>query len=466
MQFDLYPVVYYNTSMVERIEQQRQLTPEQPRARERLSDEQMGNLLSAVGNHEAKAITLILMRNGNIYDRGNLYREVLNSQGKNKGWIIDRHGPLQYCSHSLAPIGLVAMEIINPDLSIYGYAITEDGKELGIPLAGLLLDFSERHNIPLNLLFGSTVSNSKEKTTQIEEGEVRFRKRPPLTTLKILYELLTSPNLPIRSVDLQKRIGENASFDVPRLEKLSKLILIQYNAVESNKPYTAYKLSGSIPEGELPIGYAGRIFTKSVFDIFKNHPDDYLTIGDVYNLLPKEQKEGLKSEKSARVRISQALSSLAKHKYVNLEKFGFGKRSEINLTDEQRTILTELLVIIDRFQDQDPEILEEGRKFARKIISSPKRVSNLLIRAKEASAFANRSSRSETYDYILSILDSHPQGLTNKEIQKLFEEEYDKKLSIGGINVLTFALGKQDSLRVEKHGLVKRYFPKIEDAAK
>lgn len=444
---------------------QKPTTSEQPKTREKLSDEQMGNLLAAVGNHEAKAITLILMRNGNIYDRTGLHREVINAQGKNKGWKMDRSGPFQYCSHSLAPIGLVAKETLNSDLSTYGYQITEDGKELGIPLAGLLLDFSERHNISLSELLGSTLSSSsKEKIMQTEKEETDFKKRSPSTTLKIFYELLTSSSLPIREADLGKRIGEKNSFNLTsHLIRLSKLGLIEYKAIEVNKPFSSYKLSPNIPEGKLPIDSKRPTLTLLILNILKEHPNKFFTIREVYNFLPQEQK-GSSKKKNLLGRISNVLSFLRKHDYANIEKFHLGKQSEINVKEEARIVLTEFLEIMYGFQNQDREILEKGRKLARAIIIDPKRVSNLLRRAKEVSSYANRSSIEETQKHILSIIFSNP-GITNREIQKLLERKLGKKLKIGSVNILSSSFIKQGAIKVVRKGNLGRFYSNNKDSS-
>lgn len=436
-------------------------SPEVPRSKEKLSDEEMGNLLSSVGNHEAKAITLILMRGGNIFSRGNLDSVVLNAQGEKKGWRMGKKVPFSYCVLSLAPIGLVAKETLNKDLSTYGYSITEDGKELGIPLAGLLLDFSEKHSVPLNLLFGSTASTSKSKTIQTkEDGDIEFKKRSPSTTLRIIYGLLNSPDLPLRVADLAEGIASM----LPRSShviRLSELGLIQYNTIEVNEPYSGYKLTTAIPKGELPIYKEYRKLTKEVFHVLKNHPDQYLTGEDIYNLLPKEQKEKWKSKKTLSGVISVILSFLAGHKYADVKKFKYMKKSEINVTDEQRIVLAELLEIMDRFQNRDQEILERGRNLAGEIISNPERVSNLLRRAREVSSNAGQSSPEETQGYILYAVSLYP-GITNKEIRGFLEEQYGKKLSVERIGQLSTSLIKQKSIRAGKKGNLIRYYPNNE----
>lgn len=433
-------------------------TLEAPKSKERLSDEEMGNLLASVGNSEAKAITFILMRNENIYDTGSLHAEVLRAQGNNKGWKLARPVPFRYCAKSLAPIGLVAKETFGSDLLTFGYSITDYGKELGIPLAGLLLDFSERHNVPLNLLFGETHSTSESQTIQTEIGEsVDYKKRAPTTTLKILYEVLTSPNPPIRLIGLKDVIGGGLDINL-NLIRLSQLGLIQYNTTEVNKPTTSYKLATSIPEGELPI-YADRtVLTQSVFEVLKNHPDRYLTVEDVYNLMSKKQKERWKFQKPFNT-MSSVLFFLARHRYADIERFSYLNKSEINTTDGQRVVLTELLEIMYSFQNQEKETLERGRKFAEEIISNPKRVSDLLRRAREASSHANQSSFIETQEHIFSIILSNPNGTTNKEIQNLLEKDFEKKLGISEIRGLSSALVKSGVIRVSKEGSLSRFYP-------
>lgn len=96
--------------------------------KERLGDEEMGNLISASGNSEAKAITLGAMRHGIIYTRGDLHKEVLYIQGEKPGWRINHNGPFSYCEASFEPIGLVAREVTTSSgLQKVGYIKTKGG---------------------------------------------------------------------------------------------------------------------------------------------------------------------------------------------------------------------------------------------------------------------------------------------------------------------------------------------------
>ena len=104
--------------------------PEPPKSlegprRERLSDEKMGNLISAVGNQESKAILLGLMSPGHIYTDAGLMNLLNKSQGDRPTWETSMGTGRSYCQQSFVPIGLVAGEVINPDLSTLGYMKTD-----------------------------------------------------------------------------------------------------------------------------------------------------------------------------------------------------------------------------------------------------------------------------------------------------------------------------------------------------
>lgn len=124
----------------------RRKSESQSHSEEQLSDEQLGNLLAAVGNHEAKAVTFLVMRSETTYTAEDIHKAVIEAQGTLPGWRIHHQSAFKYCERSLSPIGLVAKEVVDPNLNTYGYARTEYGERIGVSLAGLLLDFSRKYD--------------------------------------------------------------------------------------------------------------------------------------------------------------------------------------------------------------------------------------------------------------------------------------------------------------------------------
>ena len=127
--------------------------------KERLSDEELGNMLASFGNSEAKALLVIEMILGVIYDRTTVRALMIGAQGENPTWRLGSVTAIEWCERSLDPIGVVAQEITDAASNTYGYMKTAYGDTQCVPLAGSLLDFSKRHpEISLYQLLGSTVS--------------------------------------------------------------------------------------------------------------------------------------------------------------------------------------------------------------------------------------------------------------------------------------------------------------------
>ncbi len=428
--------------------------------REKLSNEQLGNLISAVGNHEGKAITLLLMEHGRIYSVRNLYHEFMGAQGEKIGWRPNPITPFEYCHFSFLPIGLVASWERDPDLKTRGYGITPYGEKEGVPLVGLLLDFSERHpEFSLSQVFGSTSSPSQPKDIQTPEGKANFKKRAPILRLKIFRELVAA-KLPIRESDLANAIGEYAVMIGQHLAQLADLNIIFYESTKKDQPYTFYTLSQERPN-EKPKQYSTLpSLTDKVYNFFLNlSPSTEVNREEIADSLIKANPEMGKLNKQAlEYNISAICSYLAKQHYLEQGKFRQVLQSEITLSDAQKTTLLELVDLIDRFQGQDPDILEEGRRKAMEIINDPQRVFHLLKKAKESSAHANRSSQEESKDYIRSLIEKHPQA-TNTD---LFHLQHRKpRLSRSTIKNITHFLKENNRVAVSG-GKTQQHFTAVD----
>lgn len=439
--------------------------------KERLSDGELGNLLAAIGNHEAKAITLLIMRPGEIYTRWELFKEFLRAQGEVKGWQLTRDVPFGYCEESLSPIGLVAKEALNPDLSTYGYSKTEYGKETGDPIAGLLLDFSLRHpDISLIDLFGHTVSSKGELT--ISPG-LQFKRRAPIARLSIFRALLQAPHLPITETGLLKMIpGPNffknaalTSHLAAYLRPLSEKGILSFRTIDKN-PRSLYRLAALVPEEDPPPyrdpkGYPLRL-TRLVWHTIRDNPEKLWSRGEILRHLTEQntdlarhQRKGLASA------ISVILVQLHKDRYLDNLRL---PQSQITINDTQRGILSELVTLLDKVQNRDKETLETGRKLADRIRVSPGIIATLLRKAKEHSPYAQGQSASETAKNIKIILGKHP-NITVKEITKYLNEDFARNLRITTINdILREHLREQLVYEIDKGTRRFSLAPKVEES--
>ena len=72
-----------------------------------------------------------------------------------------------------------------------------------------------------------------------------------------------------------------------------------------------------------------------------------------------------------------------------------------------------------------------------------------MLKAKEASPFANRMNREETQAYLVSILYENPNSTLN-QIQRFLEENQSKILTTGGISHHMSSLVKEGRITSEK----------------
>lgn len=397
-----------------------QLPQEHLTPKDKLSGEQLGDLLSAFGNHEAKAAILLLMEPGNVYTYRSLHSAFIHAQGRNLGWLMNSAGPLTYCRSSLAPIGLVAREVVNADLSIYGYMITEYGESVGKPLAGLLLDFSRRHpEISLSDLFGGTASKYTTDIDKSNEGDSERKKRSPLIRHKIFFELSTAYNFPVRTVELANSIGEYSTTVGNHLLKIGASGIIDYESVDPHNPFSVYSFTETQPAlSPSPYGSKNKL-TQWVYQTLSNNPTKKFRIKEL-EFLYQDQHSGKIGQG---ILITNVLAHLRRNGYVNIEKFANRELSEINLSHEQREIIVELVQILDSFQNQEPANIQQGLNSANFFRTHPEEIAHLMVKAKDHSRAANKRPREETAEYILSIIGEN-EGITISDVTKILSERF------------------------------------------
>src|SRR3989344_4469669 len=149
--------------------------------RELLPSHETVELIAGAGNHEAKLLTLIyLYKEGtylNRYRMGKGFRDFL---GPAPEWEPNIRMPYGYCAQSFEALGQVVRGRVESHRGYsIAYSISERGIAVGMPLAGMLAEWSLQHpEISLQQVFGPT--HSKGVT------------RAPQHRLNLIMELLTS----------------------------------------------------------------------------------------------------------------------------------------------------------------------------------------------------------------------------------------------------------------------------------
>lgn len=356
---------------------------------EKIGDAELANLISACGNSEAKPITLFAIRNGESYERKDLKTAVTELQGgRGKGWDLGSGTLDSYCSWRMTDVGLVDPDD-GPPIT---YTITQYGQNIGIPLAGLLLDFSLRHNdIFLNKLFGQSHSSSPIVDTVVNNSgdEIESKKRSPAIRLSIFRALVNLNLEDARKQDLMDRLMEKDPHIIQyNLRKLDDAGIINYAYAGRREPIVNVRIDDNCPAVIVPL-ITYKTFSIRVFEALRQfqqlHPGEFLTIDAIVSLLPKEAR--YKKVKSS---VSIVLSHFERLGYIMREGFTRYARTHIDIPPHMKEMIAELLSIIDRFKQLDPEIIEQGNRLADFFGSHPNEVATLMEKAREASDHAHK----------------------------------------------------------------------------
>lgn len=424
--------------------------------KEPLSDEELGNLLAAIGNNEAKALTLLAMKKGSIYTERGLHSSLMELQGDIKGWNLDTKCPFGYCQHSFENIGLVVQGVSDQIRGTWGYIKTEYGAEKGDALAGLLLDFSLRHpDVSLYRIFGATSSKGKQKEFDGTIGKIEFRMRSPLSRIKLFWELVTSSQ-PLTPAMLGVATGVSSENFHKYLQPLRDAGLVHYEYAPQDQKYGRYQVSENAPLVAPPPRKGHPKQTKFVWDLLSKDPNRDWTLSEIvnaYNVYVNAQlKEGEVSEDKNRQYINSTLRHLEREGYVYNPGFS-RERSSIAWVDErQRLILTDLLTIIYEFQEQNEDFIRRGSMLAYNFTNEE--VSALMAKAKENSYGVSSVSQDVSKEEILEYLREHPASIV-ADIKKYLENVQNRKLSAQTVRSLISKIFEEGRVERSSDNVIK-----------
>lgn len=220
----------YNTNVMS---ETKNLSHPETLLNEVMTDEVLGDLLAAIGNHEAKAIVLGGMERGTAYGITALHQLFLLPQGDNPAHKGAVNNQMQYCTDSFEAVGFVAKAQFGESLK---YEITEKGENEGKALAGHLLEFSLSHpDMSLRQIFGLTKSPGHKE------------QRAPVDRLKILRTIANSEE-DLEAGDIEEKSGVSYNNVTHNLRWLDKHGIIRYETLNSRfltqRPSPNEKLGG------------------------------------------------------------------------------------------------------------------------------------------------------------------------------------------------------------------------------
>jgi DNA-binding HxlR family transcriptional regulator len=395
-----------------------------PEHKQNLSDEEFADLLGSIGNHHGKLLLLSAMKPNQAYSVTKLHALYRDIQGEDKGWVPARLIPQSYCRDSLVPAGVIAEEIIETEPPQVSYKITEKGTDLGLSLAGTLLDFADRYDFPIMKAFGTT-HNSYSGS------------RPSLLRWQILQAIATQP------LDYTMNANEFAvSIDRPDMSESINATLrgMQDSGLFTyeDQPTTATRQIYALDKAKLQTAQAlmtgdiSRAIADEVIAISDNKEEVIeVTTDDLFPGVSKKLQElGINIKK---LHINAQLNNWKRAGIVEA-RVGSPSEARVEVSERQQQIIGEICQSLCDIRDMKPEALDRGHRLAQEIVNDPAKVSKLLKQERERSPhYAGQIQSKLRLGRITSIL-MELGGEANYTAIQVRLRSFETNVSIGAIN--------------------------------
>ena len=398
---------------------------------EPLTDEELGNLIAAFGNHEAKALLLLEMRPGEYYGISALHALHVEAQGDAVAYEGDIQNQIGYCDQSLEPIGMVARSRVAETRQ---FGLTDYGVEIGQPIAALLLDFAAEHNLSLAALFGQTQTSSAGG------------RRSPLTRLKVMQSIVTrNGDVKVRDIVEDTDIASNAVVDA--LEAFQEVGLLVFDSVKTTVRNVTISLNKERAQqkSQRP-GTFSELLMTTIKELDANGATNMDALVMSVSSRPGDHRE--LNTRALRDKINSTLKSFERQGLVTRDKVSRDEFSLIEIPDNSREVMEQLLNLLEGVKLLDPDLLAKGRVLKNTILSDLPKVRRLVHQAYEFSPQANRSERLTTKNKILRALEGSDEALDARQVRELLRAMGGKVLGLRQVSSLLTELSESDGLLV------------------
>lgn len=390
--------------------------------------ERFDALFSAIGNSEAKCLTLLCLSQSAISGYY-LHKEFIK---KSKGvWESNGRQQASHCLQTLIPIGLVAEADImsdGPYERAVGFRLTQEGYEFGQPIAAYLITRSAGLPCSLSPLFGAT--------------NTRFKTRSATNTVQIL-EALNGAKGVLRETDLEQQLAISKKVIGPHLVRLAQLGLINYSSVdwEDQGAFKYQLLVGARREQVQSIKNRPTLTQAVAASLFKSEVVDSNSLAKIL----QDQFPKARSLSSFEDKIGCILTDLVKQRIC--EQAGFintQRHSLAEITDVGRKVVIEVIQPVKQALSGDRQLLEKWCRLPWQEYAPA-----ALARYKDEAGHANRETIVEQASQVLEIIRQNP-GIRPNEIRE--------KIGRLPFDLLSVLLSSHD-IRKEKNGKKVCYFP-------
>ncbi|MGQ0629966.1 MAG: hypothetical protein ACT4P1_02925 [Sporichthyaceae bacterium] len=406
-----------------------------------ISETRLGELLAAIGNHEAKALTFLAMDDDVPYGVTSIYRRFIEIQGSPPAFAGQVTVAQKYLVHSFAPIGLVARQRNEGGFIRH---VRDDPDGVATALAGFLLAATAHLDVSLQRIFGKT--SAKEGT-----------ERSPIRRYRILNALAqTSADIHPAALSVAASVPEMPTSLA--LRSFADNGLLSFETSATYEMRTTYRVTRPVPPQTDRGGYR----TAYAIGLYLNQ---VLADSNGEVVIPREQIEDYLRSKprwrevgSLRDVVQSILKRFVERGYLETVTSHFGiTHSRVSMTEEQRAFAARLTAGIQAIAAGDAQAIAAGNQSARQIINDPEAVRALIRRGFKATKNANDPmSEGERLRLTVDAVAKLPGGKTDELLVVA-----DPRFSTQSLRAALSALAKRGEIVAVKQpdGPYRRYYP-------
>lgn len=386
--------------------------------------------LMATAGSEQKAITEGLMyTHGGSVSAPEIYRDFIDVQGGLPVWGEIGHAvPYSWIKSGFQNLGLVTRQhkLNDRGKQVVAFKLNERGETVGVAMAGLMLDLSERYeHVALVDLLGRATADEK---TGSFSGEVR---------LAILFSLLTK-NKPLSVTELAGsafQAQQTGQAELARLrtavDQLEKADVIHVERFKRDQEEVVYGAGSN----EEPFQFKGQKNGKTAIPAITFRAAQRLTSGgltatrtqiadEVKRALPAAELQA-RGEEKIDYAVRKALEHITTRRgLVNKSRFSNQERSEISLNAEYIDLVKELQAISNVLlygdEVQLANLIAKGKSHMMEVLNDPARVNSLLQKGQVRSPNHNQASPRSNIRTIRNALTSG-KHMSVEQLEALFE---------------------------------------------
>ncbi|HSW78476.1 MAG TPA: hypothetical protein VLF88_00445 [Candidatus Babeliales bacterium] len=407
-----------------------------------LPDQKFFDLLNSAGNHEAKLLTaMVILSSPELsFSAWRIYREMIERQGSQVEWNVDRKLPIQYCSRSLEPIGTVVKgEVTNSrGNEVTVYSASEFGRMYGLGFCEVALGWSlDYPELPLIDVFGAT--NSKG---DVRSPEVRYQ----------IYKILLDKPDGISVKELRDRldtIGYEGLSDIKKkVSMIAQNGLVTYQSKSSKHNPTFELASQDAMPSELP--HSDRsIETKAVYAALRalGSEDETIVsldqiIGMVTNLNPEADLVRVRRILIAAYAKDGSFPVLSAYRRTS------GERSNVKLNPDYKKAISELVERLEHFRQEPIEFLHAQK--AGDIINNPELFSQLMAKARNSSrVYRSHTEPPSVFHQEMIAISTEVGPISISGLQRLLKSKFNRKMSADAIRETANRLAESGELTVK-----------------